>query len=156
MDRDDIRLFVTFRPGDGVANEISFTGGYPFQDGSTVKMEIGSESFELNIGAGEANDWAWPASPAEDARLVAAMKRGAERHPHRRLAAGHDDGRHLLADGLYRRDRRRRGALPVAPPPRAGESGRGGYLSGVRRLRRARLSLEPDGCPPPPRSPRMC
>lgn len=78
VDRGDIRLFVTFRPGENVANEVSFTGGYPLRDDSTVQFEVGSENFELNIGSGEANGWAWPASPEEDARLVEAMRRGAE------------------------------------------------------------------------------
>ena len=36
MQRGDIRLFVAFRPGENVTNEVSFTGGYPFKDGSTV------------------------------------------------------------------------------------------------------------------------
>ena len=33
VQRGDIRLFVSFRPGDNVTNEVSFTGGYPFRDG---------------------------------------------------------------------------------------------------------------------------
>lgn len=78
VERGDIRLFVTFRPGENVANEVSFTGGYPLREDSTVRFEIGSNAFELNIGSGEASGWAWPASPEEDARLVEAMRRGAD------------------------------------------------------------------------------
>lgn len=76
VNRGDIRLFVTFRPAEGVAGEVSFAGGYPFRDGSTVEMQVGSEQFDLGPGAGAENEWAWPASPADDARLVAAMRRG--------------------------------------------------------------------------------
>ncbi len=72
--RGDILLFVAFRPGSGVAGEVSFTGGYPFADGSTVALEISGTTFQL-FTEGE---WAWPASAEDDARITTAMKRGAE------------------------------------------------------------------------------
>ncbi|MBK1634986.1 invasion associated locus B family protein [Rhodovulum adriaticum] len=75
--RGDIRLFVTFRPGADVAGEVSFTGGYPFAEDSTVKLEIGDDSFELFTHS-TAREWAWPATPEDDARIIAAMKAGAE------------------------------------------------------------------------------
>lgn len=71
--RGDILLFVSYRPGSGVAGEVSFTGGYPFADGSTVQLDIGDNSFEL-FTEGE---WAWPASKSDDAKIMTAMKRGA-------------------------------------------------------------------------------
>lgn len=76
VNRGDIRLFVTFRPGDGVSNEVSFTSGYPLRDGSNVDVVVGSEEFAMNIGSGDANSWAWPASPEQDAQLIDAMRRG--------------------------------------------------------------------------------
>jgi invasion protein IalB len=76
VSRGDIRLFVRFNPGEGVAGEVSFTGGYPFQAGSPVKLEIGSRAFDLSPGADDANGWAWPAA-TDDAPLVEAMRRGA-------------------------------------------------------------------------------
>jgi hypothetical protein len=76
VNRGDIRLFVTFRPGEGVRNEVSFTGGYPFQANAPVRLQIGADTFNLNPGAGDANGWAWPASAAEDERIVAALRRG--------------------------------------------------------------------------------
>ena len=69
--RGDILLFVTFRPG-GAGGEVSFSGGYPFAAGSTVKMDIEGTSFDL-FSDGE---WAWPASAADDASLLAALKGG--------------------------------------------------------------------------------
>lgn len=72
--RGDIGLFVTFRPSAKVEGEISFTGGYPYQPDSTVALQIGNDRFDL-FTEGE---WAWPASKEEDARIVAAMRRGAE------------------------------------------------------------------------------
>ena len=72
--RGDILYFVTFRPGAGAAGEVSFTGGYPFADGSTVKVTIGSDSFDLFTDG----EWAWPAAPDADAALLAAMKKGTD------------------------------------------------------------------------------
>jgi hypothetical protein len=73
--RGDIRLFVAFRPGENVANEVSFTGGYPFQSGSAVELEVGSQTFNLGPGAGDAGEWAWT-DPSDDARVVAALRSG--------------------------------------------------------------------------------
>ncbi|SHL27682.1 hypothetical protein SAMN05444414_10999 [Roseovarius marisflavi] len=72
--RGDILLMTFFRPGAGVQGQITFTGGYPFAGGSTVNMNIGGTEFEL-FTEGE---WAWPASTSDDAKILAAMKRGAE------------------------------------------------------------------------------
>lgn len=72
--RGDILLFVTYRPEQNIAGEISFTGGYPFADGSTATLEIGDTTFEL-FTEGE---YAWPATPADDAKIVTAIKRGAD------------------------------------------------------------------------------
>ena len=68
--RGDILLFVTYRPG--VAGEISFSGGYPFAGGSTVKLDIDGTGFEL-ITDGE---WAWPGTKEDDAAILAALKKG--------------------------------------------------------------------------------
>ena len=70
--RGDILLFITYR--DGVTGEVSFTGGYPFADGSTVTMEIGDASFQLFTDG----EWAWPATEGDDDKIVTAMKRGTD------------------------------------------------------------------------------
>ncbi|WP_442954507.1 invasion associated locus B family protein [Pararhodobacter sp.] len=70
--RGDILLFATFRQGQGAAAEVSFTGGYPFAPDSTVEVVIGADTFQL-ITDGE---WAWAASPEEDGRILASMRRG--------------------------------------------------------------------------------
>jgi hypothetical protein len=71
--RGDVLLFVTYRPAQSVVGEISFTGGYPFAEGSTATLEVGGTTFEL-FTEGE---YAWPATPAEDLKVVTAIKRGA-------------------------------------------------------------------------------
>lgn len=71
--RGDILLMVFFRPGAGVTGQLAFTGGYPFAKGSTVNINIGGTQFELYTEG----EWAWPATPQDDAKIVTAMKRGA-------------------------------------------------------------------------------
>lgn len=75
VERGDIRLFVAFRPGEKVSNEVSFTGGYPFDPGSTVTLDIGGTAFNLGPGQGDAGEWAWT-DPSDDSRAVAAMRAG--------------------------------------------------------------------------------
>ncbi|EEW26789.1 conserved hypothetical protein [Rhodobacter ferrooxidans] len=68
--RGDILLFVTYRPGK--PGEVSFSGGYPFAAGSTVNVNIDGTTFELFTDG----EWAWPANTADDAAVLAAMKKG--------------------------------------------------------------------------------
>lgn len=72
--RGDILLFVSFRPEQNVAGEISFTGGYPFAPDSTVELVVGTDTFQLFTSS----EWAWPATPEDDTRIMEAMKRGAQ------------------------------------------------------------------------------
>lgn len=74
VNRGEILLFVFYRPGADVQGQVTFTGGYPFASGSTVDLTIGGSSYQL-FTEGE---WAWPATPEDDARIVEAMKRGSE------------------------------------------------------------------------------
>lgn len=82
--RGDILLFVFYRPGEEVKGQVTFTGGYPFAQGSTVNLQIGNNSFELFVGQDDSatpvreDEWAWPASEADDAKIITAMKRGAQ------------------------------------------------------------------------------
>lgn len=72
--RSDILLFVFYRPGADVKGQVTFTGGYPFAPGSTVNLNISGNEFEL-FSEGE---WAWPATAADDSKIITAMKRGAQ------------------------------------------------------------------------------
>lgn len=71
--RGDILFMTFFRPGAGGTGQVAFTGGYPFAPGSTVDLDIGGTGFRL-VTEGE---WGWPANAAEDAQIIAALKRGA-------------------------------------------------------------------------------
>ncbi len=72
VNRSQTLLMVFYRPTQNVRGQVGFTGGYPFASGSTVSMQIGDTSFDLFTDG----EWAWPQSAEEDAKIVAAMKRG--------------------------------------------------------------------------------
>lgn len=70
--RGDILLFVTYDSTDkGV---VSFSGGYPFAGESIVKLQVGDATFDLTTDG----EWAWPSGPEEDAKVLAALRGGAE------------------------------------------------------------------------------
>jgi hypothetical protein len=72
--RGETLLFVFYRPSEGVNGQVTFTGGYPFADNSTVTLEVGGTQYTM-FTEGE---WAWPASPEEDVRIIDALKGGSE------------------------------------------------------------------------------
>lgn len=68
----EVFFFVSTRPGQGVSNEPSLIVGYPFQDSSQVSVDVDGKSFAMFTKG----DGAWMENPAEEARLVGAMKAG--------------------------------------------------------------------------------
>ncbi|MFC6582587.1 invasion associated locus B family protein [Sulfitobacter aestuariivivens] len=73
VNRGQTLLMVFYRPSAGAKGQVAFTGGYPFASGSTVNLDISGNTFEL-FTEGE---WAWPATTEDDAKIITAMKRGA-------------------------------------------------------------------------------
>ncbi len=71
--RGDIRLIVFYRPSEDVTGQVMFTGGYPFANESTVSLQVGDTTFQMFTDG----ETAWPATAEDDAKFVAAMKRGA-------------------------------------------------------------------------------
>ncbi|TNC48333.1 hypothetical protein FHG66_14535 [Rubellimicrobium rubrum] len=74
VSRGETLLFVFYRPSENVNGQVTFTGGYPFADNSTVTLDVGGTQFQL-FTEGE---WAWPAGPEDDVRIVDALKNGSE------------------------------------------------------------------------------
>lgn len=70
--RGEIYMFVTHRPASKVKNEISVIAGYPYKAGSGASINVGKDKFSLFTEA----DGAWVEKPADEARLITAMKRG--------------------------------------------------------------------------------
>lgn len=74
INRDEAVFFISFWPADGRVGEVSYTGGYPFADGSVVSLVVGESSFELFTEG----PMSWAGSSTADARIIDAMREGAE------------------------------------------------------------------------------
>jgi Invasion associated locus B (IalB) protein len=72
--RDPSYLFVSTRPAEKVKNEVSVIIGYPFKSSSDATAEIGTAKFAMYTQ----NDGAWIKNVAEEARMVEAMRKGAD------------------------------------------------------------------------------
>lgn len=72
--RDPAWLFVSTRPSEKVREEVSVIFGYPLKANSDATIEIGSTNFAMYTQ----NDGAWVKNAAEEARLVDAMRKGAD------------------------------------------------------------------------------
>jgi hypothetical protein len=68
--RDEVRFMVTNHTGKKVRGEVSTIIGYPFKEGSAVKLTIDEKSFEMF----PQSDMAWAGDT--DREIVAAMKAG--------------------------------------------------------------------------------
>jgi hypothetical protein len=72
--RDPAYVFISTRPAEKVKNEVSIIIGYPFKPSSDATAEIGSTKFAMYTQ----DDGAWIKNVAEEARMVDAMRKGAE------------------------------------------------------------------------------
>jgi hypothetical protein len=72
--RDPAYIFVSTRPAENVRNEISIVIGYPFKPGTEAAVDIGANKYAMYTQA----DGAWIKNAAEEARMVDAMRKGAE------------------------------------------------------------------------------
>src|SRR5438477_2161175 len=63
---------VTHRPGEKVANVVSFVEGYPLKEGSDVSLDIGGTKFDLFTKG----DSAWARTADLDKTIVEAMVKG--------------------------------------------------------------------------------
>jgi hypothetical protein len=72
--RDPAYVFISTRPAENVKNEVSIIIGYPFKTSSDATAEIGTAKFAMYTQ----NDGAWIKNVAEEARMVEAMRKGAD------------------------------------------------------------------------------
>ena len=72
--RDPAYIFISTRPTENVRNEVSIIIGYPFKPGFEATVDIGSNKYAMFTQ----NDGAWVKNPAEEARMVDAMRKGAD------------------------------------------------------------------------------
>jgi invasion protein IalB len=72
--RDQSYVFISSRPAENVKNEVSVIIGYPFRTSSDATAEIGGAKFAMYTQ----NDGAWIKNVTEEARMVDAMRKGAD------------------------------------------------------------------------------
>lgn len=70
--RNPIYMFISTRPADKVANEVSIVIGYPFKPGSEASAQIGSTTYPLYTQ----QDGAWIKNAAAETQMVDAMRSG--------------------------------------------------------------------------------
>jgi hypothetical protein len=69
----DARLFVSFRPGEKIANEISVTAGYEFNNQNSVIATSGKNKYKLDLIQ---DGFAWMTSTKLESKMIKTMKRG--------------------------------------------------------------------------------
>jgi invasion protein IalB len=68
-------MFVSSRPGEKVKDEVSLLiGGYTFKPATDATAQVGNAAFPMYTQ----KDGAWIKNAAEEARLVEAMRKGAD------------------------------------------------------------------------------
>ena len=69
----DARLFIAFRPGEKISNEISATAGYEFNKKNTVLATSGNNKFKFDI---KQQGFAWMTSNKKEKIMIKVMKKG--------------------------------------------------------------------------------
>jgi hypothetical protein len=72
--RDPSYMFVSTRPTENVRNEVSVVIGYPFKPETDAGLEVGPAKFAMHTQG----DGAWLKNPAEEGRMVDAMRKGVD------------------------------------------------------------------------------
>jgi hypothetical protein len=78
VNRDAVFFLISSWPGRKVRSEPSVVPGYQYKLGTKVQVQIGSDKFELFTKNDGSAGGAWLENPADEKRLVDAMKRGSE------------------------------------------------------------------------------
>ena len=72
-DKREARLFVTFRPSDKIADEISTTSGYEFNSQNRILATSGKKKYEFDIAQ---DSFAWIKSNKLEKKMIKTMKKG--------------------------------------------------------------------------------
>ena len=71
LKRKPSRLFVSFRPGENIKNEISVTNGYEFKIKSPVSAKSGKKTYDLF----SKGNFAWLVLDKDEMKLILTMKK---------------------------------------------------------------------------------
>lgn len=69
----EARMFVSFRPGEKINNEISITGGYEFNNKNTITATSGKSKYKFDIAQ---EGFAWIADNKLENNMIKTMKKG--------------------------------------------------------------------------------
>ena len=69
----DARLFISFRPGEKITNEISITAGYEFNNKNSITAKSGRYKYKFDITQEE---FAWIADNKLEKKMIKTMKKG--------------------------------------------------------------------------------
>ena len=71
LKREPSRLFVSFRPGENIKNEVSVTNGYEFKLKAPVTAKSGKKSYDLF----SKGNFAWVVDNKDEKKLIVTMKK---------------------------------------------------------------------------------
>ena len=69
----DARLFISFRPGEKITNEISITSGYEFNTKNSIIAMSGKNKYKFDIVQ---EGFAWMTSNKQEKKMIKTMKKG--------------------------------------------------------------------------------
>ena len=69
----EARLFITFRPGEKIINEISITAGYEFNTKNSITATSGKNKYKFDLTQ---KDFAWMTDNKLENKMIKIMKRG--------------------------------------------------------------------------------
>ena len=92
LKRDPSRLFVSFRPGEKIKNEVSVTNGYEFKPKAPVAAKSGKKTYDL-FSKGK---FAWVVDNEDETKLIATMKKAS-----RLMIIGNTDKGDQTTDHYY-------------------------------------------------------
>ncbi len=72
-DLREARLFISFRPGERISNEIRVTAGYEFNKKNLITAKSGKNKYKFDISQ---EGFAWMADDKQEKKMIKAMKRG--------------------------------------------------------------------------------
>ena len=68
----DARLFITFRPGEKITNEISITAGYEFNTKNSITATSGKNKYKFDLAQ---EGFAWMTSEKSEKKMSGTMKK---------------------------------------------------------------------------------
>ena len=69
----EARLFISFRPGENISNEISITSGYEYNNKNSITAISGKNKYKFDIVQ---ESFAWMTSDKQEKKMIKTMEKG--------------------------------------------------------------------------------